>query len=415
MLKKYEIHKLIPEVKPENFCISPFQNTKQTATGRVSACAYASSAWKMPGLTAEEKWDNDQVNARRLDAINNIKTPACHRCWDEEKIGKPSLRQRQMNEYFPDDYENYIKTGLWLSGPHNASFKVSNICNLACRTCFSIDSSHFNKEGDSYATLYGATNPNTNIYMIGSPPKHINFKEYFDLVKNTTKFDFYGGEPMINTTHIEMLEHLVSIGKSKNVHLYYATNCTIPVSKKVLDLWGQFQQVGLGISIDGIGSHAEYLRWPCKWPTIEKNVNDLIKYKNEGLFTGYIMGSYTVSTLNVFQVDEMISWYNNMLGENRYFINMVTTPEHMTIRLLPDYLKNEILSRVKLDEVRNFLSVSDYSEHWWKKFIIWQKRMDLYRNQDFTQVYPELYKVIKKDWDKVTNLSESNFNNPILE
>jgi sulfatase maturation enzyme AslB (radical SAM superfamily) len=412
-MNKYEIHKLIPETMPENFCISPFQNTKQApVTGRVSPCAYSSISWKMPNLTPEERWDNEQVNTRRLQSINNERPEAgCSRCWREEDSGKISLRQRQIKEYFPEDYEKFIKTGKWLSGPSNSSFKISNICNLACRTCFSLDSNYFNKEGKAYAELYGSTDRIHNIYLPGlSPPGHMDFTEYLPLVDNTVKFDFYGGEPMLNSTHYQLLEYLIEKGKSKNIHLYYSSNTTIPVSPKLLSLWEKFQQVGIGISIDGIGKQAEYLRWPCKWDEVEENVKNLIKIRDAGTFDCYVMGSYTVSTLNILQVDEMIDWYNNMLGPTgNIFSNIVNFPEHMTIRLLPDYVKDVIKSRINYPDAKNYLDVSPYSPLWWKRFIIWTKRMDLYRNQDFKETFPDMYEIIKDDWNKVTDLSEDNF------
>jgi sulfatase maturation enzyme AslB (radical SAM superfamily) len=416
-LTNAEIHELIPETPPEFFCMSPFQNTKQAATDRVSTCAYSSKSFKMDGLTPDEKWNSPELNQRRLDAINNLKPEICNRCWKEEEAGNTSLRQRQSTEYFPDDYDDYIRSGKWISGPNNASFKVSNICNLACRSCFHLDSSFFNKEGLHYADEYDATDTGHNIYYPRIKPSTIDFTKYYKLLETTSKLDFYGGEPMLNRSHVELLQHLIEQDKSKDVSLYYATNMTIPISDRISDSWSHFKDVGFGASLDGVGPHAEYLRWPCKWSEVEHNLHHLqglINDKKVGK-ESYMFASYTVSTLNVLHVDDMDKWFTEVFGaHNPYFINMVTTPEHLTIRLLPDYFKDEIRKRVKHPDVLNYLDVGEYDEHWWKKFIIWTKRMDIYRKQDMTTVFPELYDIIKDDWDKVTDLSDENFHNPSL-
>jgi sulfatase maturation enzyme AslB (radical SAM superfamily) len=412
-MNKYEIHALLPEVMPDKFCISPFQNTKQSATSHVSTCAYASDGWYLPGLTADQKWDSEQANQRRLESINNVQSAMCERCWVDEAAGKPSLRQRQSEEYFPDDYEQFIRSGKWLTGPRNASFRVSNICNLACRSCFALDSNYYRKEGAHYVTKYNSIDPRSNIYQAKYPATHMDFTEYYDFVSNTSKIDFYGGEPLLNTTHLDLLEHVISSGRSKQVELYYATNCSIPISGRMQRIWEQFKQVGFGISIDGIDTHAEYLRWPCKWNEVETNVKKLISIRDEGIINCYVMGSYTVSGLNVLEVDSMISWYNDMLGKDRYFINMVNFPSHLAIRSMPEYVKQEILNTVQLPEVRQYVTVSDYSPANWKKFIVWNKRMDEYRNQSLASSLPDLYNLIKDDWDSVTDLSEESLNTPM--
>ena len=44
-----------------------------------------------------------------------------------------------------------------------------------------------------------------------------------------------------------------------------------------------------------------------------------------------------------------------------------------------------------------------------KQMIIWTKRQDLYRNQDFTKVFPETYTLIKDYWHMYNDLSDNAF------
>jgi sulfatase maturation enzyme AslB (radical SAM superfamily) len=414
IIKTTDITGLIPEIMPENFCISPFQNAKYSEIGLVAPCPYASGSWDFKGKTPEEKWNADEVNERRMQSINNEKPKGpCERCWNEEAAGKDSLRIRQYRDYYPNDYETVLRSGQWVNGPRNVSFKVSNICNLACRTCTAIDSNSFNKEGEFYRTEYKSTNPVFNHYFQHHPPGHLNFKDYTSIANNIVDIEFYGGEPFLNYTHLDLLQHIIDRGDSKDVTLYYSTNCTIKLSDKILSLWDNFKLIKFGISIDGVGIQAEYMRWPCVWSEVQRNIDTILALQQRNTFNVDIKGSYTLSTLNITEVDNMMKWYNS-IGVNNIFTHIVNSPQHLTIRLLPDYVKQELLSRIEFDQARNYMSVDQYSPIWWKRFIIWTKRMDLYRHQDFTKVFPDMYNIIKQDWDKVTDLSENNFHSKEL-
>jgi MoaA/NifB/PqqE/SkfB family radical SAM enzyme len=151
-----ELHQLIPDIAPANFCIAPFQSVRQNAYGRNSPCAFGAGDWHHGELTPEQRWNSAELNQLRQEFIAGNRPVACQRCWDEEDAGKQSLRQRQY-EYFPTDYELFIKSGLWMQGPKTAVFKISNVCNLACRSCAGWDSNSFAPEGKHYQAQYQTT------------------------------------------------------------------------------------------------------------------------------------------------------------------------------------------------------------------------------------------------------------------
>jgi len=80
------------------------------------------------------------------------------------------------------------------------------------------------------------------------------------------------------------------------------------------------------------------------------------------------------------------------------------------LHVAPDDVKAAIASHVTNTEVRGFMQIQPHNPLEWKRWIIWSKRMDLYRNQSFPEVFPEFYHVIKPYWDAVVDLSEDNFN-----
>jgi pyruvate-formate lyase-activating enzyme len=405
-----ELHAKIPPVAPKNFCIAPFQSIRQNSYGRNSPCAFGAGDWHHGSLTPEQRWNSAELNQLREDFIDNKRPAACQRCWNEEDAGKLSLRQRQY-QYFPNDYENFILTGQWMQGPKTAVFKTSNVCNLACRSCAGWDSNTFLHEGKYYLETYNTRvqfkgrNERYNRFLPIYPPKHMDFSQYENIANNLEKIDFFGGEPFLNTTQFDLLEYLTKNNLSKNITLYYSTNCTYRPSTKLQKLWNKFRKVEIAMSIDGLCEEFEYMRWPGKWNIVQENINYL---KNLPLDCElYTMASPTVSILNVWIIDKLINWLESNIGFT--YLNMVNSPDYLALHIAPEEVKQEILANVKNKEVHGYINLQPHNYQLWKQFIIWTKRQDLYRKQNFAHVFPDYYKVISSWWNTVNDLSEANF------
>ena len=406
-----ELHLLIPDTPPEHFCIAPFQSIRQNPHGRNSPCAFGAGEWHHGDLTPLERWNSPELNQLREEFIKGNRPSECHRCWAEEDAGKKSLRQRQF-EYFPSDYNEFIRSGQWLNGPKTAVFKVSNVCNLACRSCGGWDTNSYAVEGQHYLKEYNtrgkkdSTNPHNRFIPVLSP-KHMDFSQYFDIAENLEKIDFYGGEPFLNTSQLDLLEYLVQQGLSNNITLYYSTNCTNHPTERLKRVWNKFKRIEIAMSIDGIGAEFEYLRWPGKWDEMNKVVDHLIGLKDTMDCEIYTMGSLTFSVLNAWSVDQLTAWVQDKIGP--YYINMVNSPLWLPVHIAPEPVKQALLGHITNTELRGYLTLQEHNPMLWKQCLIWTKRQDLYRNQSFAETFPEYFKLIQPYWDSVTDLSEQNF------
>jgi sulfatase maturation enzyme AslB (radical SAM superfamily) len=391
-----------------HFCIAPFQSIRQNAYGRNSPCAFGAGEWHHGHLTPAERWDSLELNRLRQQFIDGEKPSECHRCWAEEDAGKVSLRQRQY-EYFPNDYQDFILTGQWKQGPKTAVFKTSNVCNLACRSCGGWDTNTYTREGQEYAKLYNTQidGKSHNRFIPLLPPKHMDFMQYRDIAGNLEKIDFFGGEPFLNITQLDLLEYLAEQGLSKKITLFYSTNCTTVATPRLKRAWDQFKRIEISMSIDGIGDQFEYLRWPGKWTTAVDVVHDILDLSNQIDAEVYTMVGYTVSNMNAYYVDQTYLWLKEQIGD--VYINMVNSPDYLSLHIMPDHVKSSIRSVVKNPEVLGYLDIQSSNPLTWKQFIIWMKRQDLYRTQNFSTVFPEFFDIIKDDWNSTTDLSEENF------
>ena len=163
----------IPKNIPDNFCIAPFVSTRPDVRHKNSPCAYGALDIPQPGLSAKRKWNSKELNQLRQDFIDNKQPDVCERCWQEERAGKESLRQRTIS-YNPTAYEDLIVSGKWTDGPMSITFKSSNVCNLACRSCGSHDSNQFDNEGKQYLKEYNTRGH----YIANDRPQHVTMIDY---------------------------------------------------------------------------------------------------------------------------------------------------------------------------------------------------------------------------------------------
>jgi MoaA/NifB/PqqE/SkfB family radical SAM enzyme len=412
MSKIIELHQLIPETPPANFCIAPFQSIRQNPYGRNSPCAFGAGEWHHGDLTPEQRWDSVELNQLRAEFINGDRPSACHRCWAEEDSGKKSLRQRQI-EYFPNDYEDFIRSGKWQQGPKTAVFKSSNVCNLACRSCGGWDTNSYTPEGLYYLEKYKTEERSNgkieqwNKFIPKLPPKHMDFSQYYSIAHNLEKIDFFGGDPFLNTTQLDLLEYLVQQGLSKNITLYYSTNCTNHPTERLKRAWNNFKRIEIAMSIDGLEQEFEYLRWPGKWDEMNLVADHILGLKGTMDCEIYTMGSLTVSVLNAGSIDRLTAWVEDKIGP--YYINMVNSPAWLAVHIAPESVKTALIAQTNNTELLGYLTLQEHNPMLWKQFVIWTKRQDLYREQKFADAFPEYFKLIQPYWDPITDLSEDNF------
>jgi MoaA/NifB/PqqE/SkfB family radical SAM enzyme len=130
----------------------------------------------------------------------------------------------------------------------------------------------------------------------------------YPIVDNSNKFwelpldrivhlDINGGEPSASKNYKDILANLPKNIKSVRLN----TNCST-VLEELIPLTNRGVHVTVTVSLDGIGSVHDFVRWPIKW---EKFYNNLLAYKampiQLNLWT-------TVSVLNVDDLPNIIDF-----------------------------------------------------------------------------------------------------------
>ncbi len=382
-------------------CILPWIHQYGDLSGKYGVCCFSIYQDQKnsfgEGLSPKEAFNHPFIKSTRLAMLNEEQVSACKICYNWEKNGIESHRQK-MNKRFSEYSFLYNKTssdGHINSPPIYLDFRFGNLCNFKCRMCGSFASSAWSKE----AKFHGM--------MKESEPNHYDYWTYNDgfwkdidqIKKYIRVIYFAGGEPFVQEGHYKMLQFLIDNNCSKNIELTYNTNLSYNGNFKGYDiekLWKNFKRVDLWPSIEGYKHKAEYGRKGLEWSLFEANVYKFLPYISTFSVVGNI---YSISS-NC----ELVKWIKSL---NKDFnITNLVHPSYLSTSILDDRTKkliiasyNEFLkSNLKIFNKNEINSIFDslkhmrYNDdsHLSQKFKQYNVKLDLFRNESFENTYPEL-------------------------
>lgn len=408
-----QIKDIFPKRFQDSICPAPFVSIQTNAFGSIGICPKSAGIFLMGTDTSiKEKWNSAELEAMRDKFLGGGKPKECFRCWEEEQAGMKSLRQTYLEQDAQDTsfcLEN-VNSRAYSQGPEKIVIQIGNYCNFSCRTCHAADSSGFNAEGEFYAKEYNETfnryrNPTVSKSFAITDNRHFSefqFEELKEMTHNLRRIEFFGGEPMLNKTHLQFLRDLIQTGNSNKISLMYSTNGSVGPNAEHLELWKEFKFVLISFSIDGSRENFNYIRYPGKWETLLDNVSKF-KRANESFSAPklFINASVTVSLLNIYNLPNIIDDIEGSITTD-ISLNLVLNPKFYAIQQLPVQIKPIICARLKdskhsemfqgvLNQIKENPTRLDYFE----KFIIWTIRKDRYRKQDFKQMFPEYYELLR--------------------
>tara|TARA_B110000305_G_scaffold242206_1_gene321201 strand:+ start:10393 stop:12054 length:1662 start_codon:yes stop_codon:yes gene_type:complete len=440
------------------FCPIPWNHLATNADGSIRMCCQMIHDTK-PSFGTVYKDDGNVLTGKdditkhrnapawkqlRKDMLNGIDPKICKLCTDEEQNGIGSKRQ-WTKKIYEDVYYKAVRLTDSDGSIDNKEFPITymdlrfgNKCNLKCRSCGPTDSSLWY---DDWVAMR-PDNPtftyrdHMEVKIENLPDGTYGVPELFDYDQTYIKlwehilnnldvikrYYFTGGEPTINLKHRELLDYYIDRGTANEVILDYNTNMA-GVPSKVFNQWKYFKEVHVGMSIDGIYEHFEYIRHPGKFSTVEKNMRRLDS--EEGFDRLVPSVTLTLSTMNVLHFLDMQWW---MKEQNWKRINQVIIihnlygPEFLNIQNLPTDYKMYIDKRYKqyilainrrwniTDEDKAYcklveIRLNSILTHMWDKEgnkeefkRLWETthQLDKIRNESWQVSMPEFEKMMKE-------------------
>jgi radical SAM protein with 4Fe4S-binding SPASM domain len=363
------------------FCYSPWTNIDISPTGDISPCCkFQTESYLNISSSSIEDYQNSELLGKVKESFkNNTWPPGCERCRIEETN---QIESKRLLDYtrWKDQYSNYN----FDSGFITASIAFGNTCNLKCITCNPESSSRWRKE---HLDLFGTTIEHVKFF------KKDFVEDFTKQAPNLVHIDIPGGEPFLSgiDEQKKLLAYYVSTGSAGNITIHYTTNATIFPDNEWWDLLSYFKEVDMQLSIDGVGAHYEYIRYPGNWDILVQNVEQYLRLQHSNV---RLSVSHTLSAYNVFYLDEFFTWCYNT-GLPKPWVGRVHNPRSMRPTVWPAearmVIANKLLSSQHHDVVTwgKFMLKEDDSNY----FLEFKKRMvahDQYRDLSFTNTFKEL-------------------------
>jgi MoaA/NifB/PqqE/SkfB family radical SAM enzyme len=311
-----------------------------------------------------------------LHSVNHW-TPDCRVCKQQEDSGLNSFRMASF-DIVPDTVDSGMPTALDI----NLDFE----CNAACIMC-----------GPQFSTLWAKELKKFNITH--TPTQSIKQEKILKLLdkldlSQVRRIKFFGGEPLFNDIHLEILKKFLNPG---NIDVWYTTNASIYPKQQVLDIWAKFKLVYFEASVDGTDEQFDYIRWPLKWDKVQDN---LLRLREAAPSNILFRINHTVNPFNVLYYNRLVEWVNTKFATNRFTdpteINihpcwgtwaLTKTPVKLRDKvnqMYPDSNISDLLKNTQIDN--DYSAISNFVKQW-----------DGRRKNSWKLAFPELTEYFKID------------------
>lgn len=264
---------------------------------------------------------------------NNTAIPECTTCWTDESNGFTSKRMiaNDMWKNVPIDFSDEPEL------PIEFQMIINNTCNLKCVSCTPSHSSLWQAENIKVLGHSGYEMPNGQVGNENSllwEQRH----QWYDSVQ---RLEVVGGEPFYVKQWHQIFNELIESGRAKDITVNMSTNCTLFYGELLERMIQNFKHVGIGLSVDGVGSVYEYLRFPGNWETVYGNMQKYHalseKYENFMVQVNCTIG--WVNAVNITKLHELV--YNEF-PKFKIWNNLIHWPLHMALHSASDDIKAKI-------------------------------------------------------------------------
>lgn len=392
----------------DTFCVAPWVSMHlSTFENVVPCCLYKQDknvfGKLKKGTELTEHYNSETAKDIRKRLWTGDKIAECGECWFREEVAinkeDPNSYRNQLNKKFSKHIDEIVANTNEDFSLKEVKFRMidlrfDNKCNLKCRICSPTFSSALYKE---YKEL------NFDFEDIGSPYNisidDLEYNTILEQLHNVGVIFFAGGEPLTQDKYYKILEYCIENDLAKDITLWVTTNLTKIKYKKwdTVELWKKFKSVEITASIDGSYERGEYLRKGCSWEGVVANREYILKELPDLHF----MIVPTVNIMNSYNIVELYKeWVSKgYIERERCHFNLLTHPEHLQIRNLPDHHKNAL--RKLYDETIEWIksNVSDPyydANHDIDQFNFVKSLLDLERNDEQLKTFVNKTHIVDK-------------------
>jgi len=330
------------------FCILPFVSFNMEVAGAVRPCAENHGSF---GSARTERilsaWNSPAWCEMRRSFLAGEHHPSCSYCWHLEQRGVRSYRNLN-NEWHKDLLPELTSamcdraTGAMHVPPRIVVFKMSSICNLACRMCTPSVSTAVRRHWD--AELERITGERRGAVNVNYPEFEQLQEELRTIAPRLAQISFSGGEPFADRRAIAVLKTLRPWAST--IRFYANSNLSMLHNGGVdiLELLHEYAEIMISISVDGPPALQRYTRPGLDFEQFERNVRALQADPSVVIHSNTAI--YAVTALHL---PEIVDYILREIRPARFNISLSTKPglEHMDARALPTPLRTRAMWRIR--------------------------------------------------------------------
>jgi len=372
------------------FCHAPWTNVDISPQGNILPCCKYNPTPQDPSFNIQshsltQYSESAFLREIQKNFLDDTWPTGCVRCQLDEQNNIPSKRQLDHDRWSAH-YDQYDLNSDQLL---TASIAFGNTCNLKCITCDSDNSSRWREE---YRDIYGQDFQHVKFY------RNDFVDDFVAQAPGILHLDIPGGEPFLSgvAEQKKLLQHYIDSGQAQDISIHYTTNATVFPDAEWWQLWSHFREIDLQLSIDGVGTRYEYIRYPASWDLTESTVHRYVQ-QEKNIPNFRLSVSHTVSAYNIFYLDEFFNWCYNV-GLPRPWLGRVHNPAHMRPTVWPEcHSIADELDKSRHEDVRTWAGMirtssdSDQFEEFLKRL----HQHDQYRGLNFANTFPEMAPYIK--------------------
>lgn len=275
----------------KSFCIYPWvAHTDTNGTGSLTLCARSTVSVVKWSDIKDWKTNPELTNIRQKMLAGEKLPEHCNKCYEYEDKGVDSYRIHETKEWVSKLNIHSIEDLDNITNPKYYEVRLTNKCNLMCRSCKPTFSHLIEREARVH-----------NIAPI-IPTKSSKF-EYSKLDQiNIESLDpsmrvyLTGGEPTVIADVYRFMENCIAAGKT-DFEFTLGTNA-IKISEKFIELTDHFTNLNFSVSMDGYGKINDYWRWKSDWDTLVNNTK-LLQSRGHSISINTVPGIYNVTNLHL--------------------------------------------------------------------------------------------------------------------
>ena len=358
----------------KTYCLFPFTNLNSNTEGSVKLCCSINenihatdqdnNELNFGTHSVEDIWNSQYMRDVRKQMLNGERPKACDVCWKLEDSGIQSSRQSAFGELkdwaMPKEYQS-INPPL----PQSLELRLGNFCNLRCNSCWALSSDRVAEErrriqlNDDDMPLWLRKEWDHELHL----ENQANWRwwesdEFVESIKKLAptlkRLYLTGGEPTLIKRNIEIMQMILDAGNTK-CYIALTTNLT-QWNDVFYNTMTRFDHGEIQISIDHIYDKNEYIRYPTKWESIEKNI---IRLYDKFPQTWKIKHYTVFQTYNYDAIPDVLDWVHNHRSwydskeKNRLYIwspIMLDSPSYLDVRIIQPEVRQRTIEKLKAYE-----------------------------------------------------------------